>query len=246
MFINRIAIKEDAKVKIAAARPSPYGPTVVYIALIFVITAIQSRLDERFTSYIEGIMRFFAFRSPWPAFDYSSVMLLSALFIILLRIVLSVFQTGYRWYSLKISRSMKATFSNILEPTNYLLKVVGLYIAISIITFLLSLLFIIPGIIASYRYRQAYYILHDHPEYGILQCMRESARLSRGYKVDLFILDLSFLGWYILCSLTFGILLIWKMPYFEVTYANYYNAIKFNKGFDQAAGYGGDPWDTNG
>lgn len=244
MYINRIALKEDAKVKIATASPPTFGPTIAYLAIIFVVTAIQSRLDERFTAFVQGVMKFILGLGPWPIFNYSPVMLLSALFLILLKIVLSVLETGYRWYSLRLSLSLRASFSDIMAPTNHLLKVVGLYIVISILTFLWSLLFVIPGIIASYSYRQAYYILHDHPEYGIMKCIRESVRLSRGYRVDLFVLDLSFLGWYILCSLTFGILLIWKLPYFEVTYANFYNALKFNKGFDQNPGYGGNPWDN--
>jgi len=240
MYFNRIALKEDAKAKVASATPPTFVPTLAYMAILYLISLLETQLDERFSSYVEQIYNYALFGAPWPAFRFSTVLRFSALFILLLRIVSSVFATGYQWYSLRISRNLSATFSNILDPLNYLLKVVGLKIAISIFTFLWSLLLVIPGIIASYSYRQAYYILHDHPEYGIMQCIRESKRLMRGYKFDLFMLDLSFLGWYFLCYLTLGILFIWKLPYLEVTYANFYGALTFNRDF------GGAPWDFGG
>ncbi|NLL46894.1 MAG: DUF975 family protein [Clostridiales bacterium] len=244
MNINRIALKRESKVLIAAARPSPVAITFGYIVIVYIISGLQTRLDERFTSFVKGIWMFMRGAAPWPAFHFSSVMLFSALFIILLRIISSVLTTGYQWYSLRLSRSLNTSFSNIFDPMNTLFKVVGLTIAIAVLTFLWSLLFIIPGIVAGYSYRQAYYILYDHPEYGILQCIRESRRMMRGYKLDLFVLDLSFLGWYIVCGLTLGILFIWKMPYFEVTYAGYYNALRAMTGYGPGAEQsGGDPWD---
>lgn len=47
-----------------------------------------------------------------------------------------------------------------------------------------------------------------------------------GHKMDYFILELSFIGWSILSVFTFGILMIWLVPYMQVTYANFYNEIK--------------------
>jgi len=243
MTVNRIELKEDAKVIIAAARPSPAAVTFVYIIITSILSGIQTNLDKRFDTYAEGIWMYFRQHAPWPAFTLSNIMVFSALFIILLRIISSVFSVGYSWYSLRLSRSLKATFSNIFDPMNAIFKVIGLTVVIAVFTFLWSLLLIIPGIIAGYSYRQAYYILYDHPEYGILQCIRESKRMMRGYKADLFILDLSFLGWIIVCALTLGILFIWKIPYFEVTYAGYYDALRgFNTSEPRDNG-GGDPWD---
>lgn len=64
-----------------------------------------------------------------------------------------------------------------------------------IFTVLWSLLFIIPGIIKSYSYSMAVYIKVDHPDYDWKQCIDESQRMMQGHKWELFVLDLSFIGW---------------------------------------------------
>lgn len=76
-----------------------------------------------------------------------------------------------------------------------------LYLLYSIRIFLWSLLFLIPGIIAAFRYSQAFYLRVDHPEYTAGQCLAESSRLMKGNKAKLFGLGLSFIGWYILATL---------------------------------------------
>ena len=100
----------------------------------------------------------------------------------------------------------------------------GIFIA------LWSLLFIVPGIIAMYRYRMAYYILLDDPDKGPLQCIRESKELMRGHKKELFFLDLSFIGWEFLITISAGILGIWILPYIYTTYAMYYNDLAYPDG----------------
>ncbi len=67
----------------------------------------------------------------------------------------------------------------------------GIYIA------LWSCLFIVPGLIAAYRYRFAPFVLADHPEYLPSQALRESCRMTRGQKGGLFRLDVSFFYYYI-------------------------------------------------
>ena len=64
-----------------------------------------------------------------------------------------------------------------------------------------SMLFIIPGIIASFKYSQAYYILVDNPTWSPSKCIRESCRIMNGNKYKLFCLEFSFIGWGILASL---------------------------------------------
>ncbi|MDP4121291.1 MAG: DUF975 family protein [Bacillota bacterium] len=140
-------------------------------------------------------------------------------------VIVGLIRIGYVWYTLRISRSIPSPVSKMFEAFNMPLKIIGLSIMIGIFTFLWTLLFIVPGIIASYRYRQAYYILYDHPDYGIMQCIRESKAMMKGYKGKLFVLDLSFLGWCILSALTCWILFIWTLPYISVTSSNFYNAL---------------------
>ncbi|MFZ7133310.1 MAG: DUF975 family protein [Eubacteriales bacterium] len=66
-------------------------------------------------------------------------------------------------------------------------------------TFLWTLLFIIPGIIAAYSYYMVPYLLTDNPGMGSKRVIQLSKELTQGHKLDIFVLELSFIGWYILC-----------------------------------------------
>ena len=100
----------------------------------------------------------------------------------------------------------------------------------SLFTFLWSLLFVIPGIVKMYAYSMAYYIKLDHPDYGWKACIDESRQLMDGHKWEKFVLDLSFIGWYLLSGLTAGILLISLTPYRMQTDMGYIRQNKNIKG----------------
>lgn len=89
-----------------------------------------------------------------------------------------------------------------------------------------SLLFVVPGIIKYYSYSMAYYIKADNPELTANQCIKASMALMEGHKMDLFILDLSFIGWYIVGSLCLGVGTLWVAPYHQATRAQFYESIK--------------------
>ena len=94
-------------------------------------------------------------------------------------------------------------------------------------TFLWTLLFIIPGIIKSLSYAMTPYILGDCPDVKAKDALKLSMRMMEGHKAELFVLYLSFIGWAILCALTFGILYIFYVgPYVNATIAGYYGKIK--------------------
>jgi len=93
-------------------------------------------------------------------------------------------------------------------------------------TFLWSLLLIIPGIVKAYAYSQAMYILAENPEIGAREALKRSEEMMQGHKMDLFVLNLSFIGWYLLGAITFGIAYIWVIPYVQATMANFYNELK--------------------
>ena len=96
----------------------------------------------------------------------------------------------------------------------------------SIFVMLWSLLFLIPGIVKTYAYSMAYYIMVDHPEYTWKQCLDESQNMMRGYKWQLFCLDLSFIGWILVGALCFGIGTLWVTPYQYTAHTEFYNALK--------------------
>ncbi len=72
-----------------------------------------------------------------------------------------------------------------------------------------TLLFIIPGIVKSYSYALSSYLLVNDKTLGPVDAITKSRTLMNGKKMQLFMLDLGYLGWYILSLFTFGILSIW-------------------------------------
>lgn len=100
------------------------------------------------------------------------------------------------------------------------------FIMNSIFTFLWSLLLIIPGIIKSYSYSMTPYIVSDMvasgTPIGATEGVTASKELMKGHKMDLFIFDLSFIGWFILGSIPAGIGLLWVIPYYQTAKANFY------------------------
>jgi uncharacterized membrane protein len=70
------------------------------------------------------------------------------------------------------------------------------------------------------------YILAENKGKPALECIKESMAMTEGHKMDLFVLGLSFIGWGLLCSITFGIAGIWVVPYMQATYTNVYNSLK--------------------
>lgn len=102
----------------------------------------------------------------------------------------------------------------------------GASLLVLVFTFLWSLLFIIPGIVKAYSYAMTTYIVHDNPEMHVRECIRQSQRMMKGYKMKLFLLDLSFIGWILLGIISFGIGLLWVRPYMETSHAKFYEELR--------------------
>ena len=96
----------------------------------------------------------------------------------------------------------------------------------TIFTFLWGLLLVIPGIIKALSWSMSYYIKVEHPEYSWKQCMDASAALTQGHKGELFVLGLSFIGWYIVGGLCLGVGTLWAAAYYQATMTQCYNWLK--------------------
>lgn len=96
----------------------------------------------------------------------------------------------------------------------------------AIFIFLWSLLLVIPGIIKSFSYSMTFYILADNPDLRPQEAIQRSRDMMRGHKWRLFELYLSFIGWYILALLTFGIGMFFLEPYIQQSVANFYEDLK--------------------
>lgn len=151
----------------------------------------------------------------------------------------AIFFYGSAKFYLGLSRTNKADISDLFSAFKLFGKVLCAYLLVTLYTFLWSLLFIIPGIVAAYRYRMVPYLLADNPDIGASEALRQSKTLMQGHKGELFVLDLSFIGWSLLAALTCGIGTLWLTPYMEMTFANYYDALN-NSGSYQTPSSGTD------
>lgn len=98
-----------------------------------------------------------------------------------------------------------------------------------IFTFLWSLLFIIPGIIKSLAYAMTPYIIAENPEIDAMKAIDMSQEMMKGHKMELFFLHLSFIGWYILGMITFGVGMFFILPYVQTAVANFYVELRGKK-----------------
>jgi uncharacterized membrane protein len=85
---------------------------------------------------------------------------------------------------------------------------------------------IIPGIIKGISYSQTSFILKDNPELSYNAAIERSMAMMEGYKMQYFLLQLSFIGWILLSMLTCGILNLWVLPYVVATDAHFYEFVK--------------------
>lgn len=136
---------------------------------------------------------------------------------------------GYCAYLITVTRNKDSDFGKLLSGFNRFGDVCITGILKWLFTGLWSLLFVIPGIVKSYSYAMTMYIMQDHPELSGNDAITKSRQMMDGHKFDLFILDLSFIGWYLLGSLTFGILIIFYVePYRQVTRTNFYEQLRMD------------------
>lgn len=101
--------------------------------------------------------------------------------------------------------------------------------AFCLFTFLWSLLLVIPGIIKSISYSMSFLIAIEYPEISGREALKLSIKLTDGYKWDIFLLGLSFIGWAFLSVLTLGIGFLWLSSYMDTAYCILYLKLKRNK-----------------
>lgn len=127
-----------------------------------------------------------------------------------------------RYYTELVLNNKSNSVGILFSRFDIFLKAAWLNILIAFKVLLWTLLFIIPGIIAAYRYALAPYILAENPNMKASEAINESKRLMQGHKGRLFGLQISFIGWAILSACTLGIGNLWLVPYTEAATAAFY------------------------
>lgn len=203
--MNRVELKQKAKESLKGNYGKYIGTYFIYALLTggiatLLLTIFQGiGIDENVATLIVGILEIVA---------------------------ASLLTLGYVSFALKIARNQEVSYNELFSKTSLWFTFIAVSLLIYIFTFLWALLFIIPGIIASYKYAMTYYIVLDNPDIDPLEAIRKSKEMMNGHKFELFTLHLSFLGWAILGIFTLGILYFWLIPYIDVTIANFYDSLK--------------------
>ena len=109
--------------------------------------------------------------------------------------------------------------------SNYGHKLLGMFL-MGLFIALWSLLLVIPGIIKAFSYAMTPYILHEYPTVGVNDAIDISRKMMKGHKLDMFILELSFIGWGLLCMLSCGIGFLWLIPYMQTSLSIFYEDVK--------------------
>lgn len=156
----------------------------------------------------------------------SSILAMSAALMFVITIAWSIVGAsaalGQNTYYISLIRREAVRVDMLFDRFKIWLKAWGLSLFTSLFVALWSLLLVIPGIIAAYRYAMAPYIMAQNPDVGIREAVDISKDMMNGNKGRLFILDLSFIGWIILAAFTFGIGYLWLNPYMNAARASFY------------------------
>ena len=185
-LIDRKALKAQMKDLLRTAQVSAVGMTVLYLLLILVLNTADT---------LVGVSTWDPLRSVG-----SSVFL--GLFVSILTWMMSlVLGAGYVLYCMAIRRGERSEYITLFDGFSMVGRIIGLNIVMYLFIALWSMLFVIPGIIASYRYRFALYNLLENPDMGIMEALNRSKEQTYGYKGQLFLLDLSYVGWGLLALL---------------------------------------------
>ena len=252
--MDRKLLKSQAKDLIRTSDPKPVYMAIIYLVIISALSFLSYKIvggsaeafsvqfsngfhfsTNEYAPSVDPEQYYYALQEamPTPA---------ESLLNTAISLVSTVLGAGFIIFALRTLSGSGASYWNIFDGFGMFFRIIWLYILEGVFIFLWALLLIFPAFIAYYRYRMAIYLLLEHPEMSALECISASKRLMAGHKWELFVLDLSFIGWALLVGLAnfistelaipvvsvigFGILVqIYLLPYYQLTCAGYYRQL---------------------
>lgn len=202
---NNVQYKEQAK----SLMTGKYGSVIVSILITGLITGIPSQLADRYNTKYE-----FDFEIGKWVMIQAGNQSLSSLFSILAFILGALVAYGLTLLYIETANNREFSVEKVLKSgfTDQPLRTVLHAFIVNIFTVLWTLLLIIPGIMAAYKYSMGYFLLQKDPALSAFDAVGKSKEYMMGHRGQLFLLDLSYLGWYILGLFTLGILWFWILP----------------------------------
>ena len=214
---NRVALKNRTKSLVRQGSPAPFLVVLVYLlttvwvsqiadlALFNPITYATQLMNEWYNDIaLSGSVSNAAVNAIMQevlACLQGTRALIGMLATLIILLYTMVVDFGMYGYSIRVMRGEEAGFRDLFSNFDIAAKVIALWFLKVLFIALWSMLFFFPGLVASYRYRLAEYLLFDDPSISPLEAIRRSKQLMMGRKMDLFITDLSFIGWSLLLNL---------------------------------------------
>ena len=145
--------------------------------------------------------------------------------IVLIPLNIGVAQNVLAWSRGEDVNKWKVLFGGFNSAKTFF-KQVGVVVLNTILCALWAILLVVPGIIKGLAYSMYPYVLRDEPDLSVWQTLKKSEAIMKGYKGKLFLMYLSFVGWFILGAFTFGILYIWLTPYIMTSTVKFYDDVR--------------------
>lgn len=177
--IDRPQRKREAAELLQTAQVSPKGMTALYMGLLLVLGLFSSLGGSGFFGIFISVLT---------------------------TLLTSVLAAGFALYCMAIRRGERAEYLTIFDGFSFVGKLILLELVTCLFIALWAMLFVVPGVIAAYRYRFAKYNLYENPGIGVMEAIDMSKRQTLGYKFQLFMLDLSYFGWALLAGLPSALL----------------------------------------
>ena len=206
---SRVDIKTEAKQILRTARVSPILITLIVMAIAFVLNRVVTLVEYGSLFPFNFIQTYFtAYQRAITTGDFSALEVLMAslpesttmsfFFSNLVPLFTVVLNGGYFVYCMGIRQGVEMPYSSLTDGLSVAGKLIWCWIQLTVRTFLWSLRLAIPPHGTSLSAGEA---------------IRLSCQQTAGIKLDLFVLDLSFLGWALLSALTMNLLNMWLTPY---------------------------------
>ena len=220
--MNRVELKNKAKELIRGNKWHIWKPMIIIGLIISVIEGIALGLDYAFgfvkteTVIVMGVET-----------THTSGGIISMIVGIFTGIAGSALAIAYAHYVLSFVRGKKLELKDVIDfMKKHWVKAFVVSLLAGLFTALGFILLVVPGIILAIGLMFYQEVCADNPEMGAMDIIKKSWEMTKGHKMDLFVLGLSFIGWGFLAGLTIGILYIWLMPYMVVTFTLAYEEIR--------------------
>jgi len=221
-LISRRILKRDARTAMRTHKPSVFLTAILFLLILLVLDSLSAKMQFPGMD-TEEIMQ--------SVYDGKTEMLIEAaasrtgssyLLDVAIAVMSGMIVGGFCLFCLRVGQGGDAGPGTLFDLFEYFFRYLWLEIVIGFFIILWSMLLVIPGIIAAYRYSMALFVFFDDPDKSAMQCIQESKEMMRGRKLRLFILDLSMIGWILLSVIP--LVGIFTAPYLGITRANFYRA----------------------